>query len=158
MRLTLRQNTKNMGLSQYTSMPFDRGIVRIGKRKFGLSKTGLYELTGDNDDGAKIVSEVVTSSALVGGGEKRIRSFHVRGMFSSSDAIAVTYSMADTRTIETEAPQSEFGNQIGNVGTLRFHGSRTEHGEFVMVQLNNVDGAYFHLKNVQAHVVSRRTP
>lgn len=49
----LSLNTKNFRLSSYSSFNYN-SLVTLNNKNIGISKTGIYELSGNDDDGAKI--------------------------------------------------------------------------------------------------------
>lgn len=52
-------NTETLGAWQYTNFPFN-SFATINGRQFGMKEDGLYELTGDDDDGTNISASLKT--------------------------------------------------------------------------------------------------
>lgn len=50
-------NTRNQGLTRYTQYPYN-SFAKLGGRYFGLTSTGLYELTGDDDAGTPVPARI----------------------------------------------------------------------------------------------------
>ena len=65
-------NTKTSALTEYGNYAFN-SFARLGRRHLGASETGLYELTGDTDDGDAIIAELETGDAQIAG--SRFTSF-----------------------------------------------------------------------------------
>jgi hypothetical protein len=59
-------NTDSLGVTQYAQFPFDALATHAG-RTYGLTATGLYELTGDDDDGEPIAAWIKTGDLTLGG-------------------------------------------------------------------------------------------
>lgn len=65
-------NTKTAALTEYDDYVFN-SFARLDGRYLGASENGLYELTGDTDDGADIIAELETGNAQIAG--SRFTSF-----------------------------------------------------------------------------------
>lgn len=50
-------NTRNQGLTRYTQYPYN-SFAKLGGRYFGLTSTGFYELTGDDDAGVPVPARI----------------------------------------------------------------------------------------------------
>ena len=65
-------NTKTAALTEYGDYAFN-SFARLDRRYLGASEDGLYELTGDTDDGDAIIAELETGVAQIAG--SRFTSF-----------------------------------------------------------------------------------
>lgn len=158
MNLTIRQNTTNFALSQYTDFFFDRGFCNIGGKNIALKCDALCELGGSTDAGAYISAKLQTGAIAFGDGEKRVRSIHVKGQFDNANSIAVKYAM-DSFTPDlscAKASTSKVG--ASGSGSINFQGVRARHGEHLTVLVDNVNGAYFFIKSIVSFLIkgSRR--
>ena len=65
-------NTKTGALTEYADYAFN-SFARLGDRYMGAADDGLYELTGDTDDGRDIIAEIESGLAQISG--SRFTSF-----------------------------------------------------------------------------------
>lgn len=63
---TWAMNTRTAAVTEYTNYNFN-SFAQLGNTYFGASETGLYELLGDDDDGANIISTIKSGFAQWGG-------------------------------------------------------------------------------------------
>lgn len=154
MNITIRQNTVNFALSQYTNFFFDRGFCEIGGDCFGLRCDGLYKLGGDTDIGVNISAKFQTGVTDFGDGQKRVRSIHVKGQFDTRNALLAKYAMDSfTPDLEcVEASTSAVG--VSGSGAIKFNGVRARHGEYLSVLVANVGGAYFFIRSIIAFMIN----
>jgi len=59
-------NTRNRAVTEYTGYEFN-SFGQIASRYVGASSTGLYELTGDTDDGSDIIAAIRTGALQIAG-------------------------------------------------------------------------------------------
>lgn len=160
MELTLRQNMNNFAISQYQGFTFNRGMVRVGDQCFGLKANSLCSLLDSpSDNGNNIQASITTGATVFKGGRKRVRSFHLHGQFESKTGINVQYGMDNYASPDSPAelfPASRTG--LSSSGNFKFNGRRDISGEYLCVEVNNVNGDYFHIDYIESFIVlgSRR--
>ncbi|MEA2000251.1 MAG: hypothetical protein U9N61_13135 [Euryarchaeota archaeon] len=154
MNLTVRQNTINRALSQYTNFFFDRGFCNVGGKTLALKCDALCELGSDTDNGTVISAKFQTGMADFGGGRKRIRSLHIKGHFTNRNAVTIKYAMDNlTPDLEcVEASTSALGS--GGSGALKFQGVRSRAGEYLEALIENVNGAFFKVQSLTTFLVT----
>jgi hypothetical protein len=58
-------NTKTTGAAEYTNFPFT-SLFKVGAVFYGITATGLHQLTGNNDNGAEIEGLIVSGPSNFG--------------------------------------------------------------------------------------------
>ena len=58
-------NTRTGGAAEYANFPFT-SLFRVGARFYGITATGLHELTGNSDNGAEIEGVIVSGPSDFG--------------------------------------------------------------------------------------------
>lgn len=96
-------------MSIWTNVAFTR-IWRVGSKYFGITQSGVFELTGNTDNGTSFVSKIITSNNDLGKFNlKRLPSARV----NSSQAGTITASMdgdSSTGIIQfTKSERVKFG-------------------------------------------------
>lgn len=154
MNLTIRQNVTNMALSQYTNFFFDRGIVEIAGQVIALNCQNLCKLGGNKDNAEDIYSRFLTGALKFTAGQKRVRSLHVSGQFGSKTAISTSYAMDSVSPDMTGV--HALPSVVGSTGrgSLKFHGTREKHGEYLCVKVQNNSGAKFFIDSIDAVLVT----
>jgi len=154
MNITISQNTTNLAISQYKNFFFDKGMVTVAGKTYGLECSRLCLFGGDSDVGSGINASIQTGmTQLSGSGEKKVRSFYVSGLFDSSTATEMFYAMDGLNSANnyTSAPTSRIG--AGGGGGIKFQGVRAKHGEFISAIVKNVNGARFVINNIIAFII-----
>ena len=59
-------NTRNSAVSEYQNYKFN-SFARIGNHYLGANESGVYDLTGDTDNGASIIANLKSGLAQLGG-------------------------------------------------------------------------------------------
>lgn len=154
MNVMLRQNTTNQAWSQYRGVFFDRGAVMIGGKMIGLNCQGLHVFNGTTDNGEDIASIAGTALQLPKRGEKKARSFHVKGTFPTTAAITLAYTL-DSINHDLTASAAETSAIGSHSGNLKFYGYRDRLGEFLSVRLANTRGSDFYIAEVGGHIIAR---
>ena len=74
---TWSMNTRTAAVSEYSNYVFN-SFARVGNQYLGASDTGLYELSGDTDDGADIVARIKSGLLQFGGTHlSRLKSAYI---------------------------------------------------------------------------------
>ena len=101
--IALCLNTKNFGLTKYTSYDYNSLCVFNGKT-IGAKRTGIYELSGNNDDGTSISWKL--RSGKIDLGDSKLRSVRLSGKLSGD--LKMIVETADGNRYEYDAePVSE---------------------------------------------------
>lgn len=141
-------NIKTGAVTRYTNFPFDN-ILRFGNKFFGVKADGIYELTGDTDNGAPI--EAVMTTFLTSFGVenlKRVKWLYLFGRLD--DGMNVTFK-------PDEGVGHTYQTSGVNDGTMRMHRARPGGkilGTYYEFTLANVNGAKFYLDRVEAIIDS----
>jgi hypothetical protein len=140
-------NSDSLGVTEYTQWPFN-SIVDTPRGTFGLTDTGLYELTGDTDDGAPIEASLRTGDlAFNTSAHKRVDSAYL--YLASTDDVYI-------RTISTHRGQrSEAwyrvnyreGADDGQTRRVRF--GKGLRGTTWAFELANIDGGDLDLRGAE---------
>ena len=138
--------------THYTTFPFDR-IVRFNDKHYGVAADGLYELTGDEFDGAPIVSVVRTHPTDFRARElKRPVSLYLGGRVGADFRVSVIDSETDTNAYNYR-PVDKTGAR--NYRAFFGKGIRARYLAYAMT---NTNGGDFELDDVTPEfVVLRRT-
>jgi len=157
MIISLRQNLKNMAISQYKNFSFDRGIVETAHGIFGLSQNKLCKLfASEADDGTPIQSMLMLSTSNLDGKVSRLRSMHISGSFNDKAAISLSYAMDSYSDVNTQCSLAKTGNvSKGKLGSLKFNGQRSQSGVYATIKIQNNSGAYFRIDEVSCYLISR---
>jgi len=139
-------NLTTGAVSHYTNYPFDN-ILRFGDRFFGVKSDGIFELTGDTDLGAPVLSKIKTFRTNFGASNlKRVPWVYVAGRSSPDMVIGV---QAD------EQPVTRFRTwQAPNYGThlVRAKCGANVKGSYYSFTFENVEGRNFEIDRVEALV------
>lgn len=97
-------NTKNAQLTKYTNFDF-LAIIRLGNKHYGVKPTGLYEFTGNTDNGAAIDARFTTHETDYGTNKLK----NVAHVYLDSED--PSYTMAIVDGVEKTEQQSSFGGR-----------------------------------------------
>jgi hypothetical protein len=79
-------NTRTGAVSEYSNYAFN-SFAKIGNRYFGASSTGLYQLTGDDDNGADIIANIKSGYAEWGGSKFTMFKAAYLGVHGAGDYV-----------------------------------------------------------------------
>lgn len=139
-------NIATGAVTRYVDFAFDN-VLRFGDRFFGIRADGIYELTGDTDDGVPIIANVRTFNTDFGKANlKRVPFLYVVGDTDTDLKVGFT---AD-RGIEYKYP-------VGLVSTRGVQASRAKSGlgvkgTYYNFSLTNTEGKYFQIDRFEAVV------
>lgn len=151
-------NSNNLGVTSYTNMMFDKLVSHRG-RTFGLTATGLYELTGDTDDGTPIDAWLRTGQIHLGTEHSKNVSRAYLYVKQEGDlylrTIATTYGCRQEHWYKI-VPNSKDGDAET---THRLRLRRTVFALSWSFEIHNVDGSNFDLRGAEILpvILRRRT-
>ena len=153
MKLVLRKNLVNGGISQYSGYTVDGSVVLVGDKKYGLTPDGLCTLDCEHDNGTQINAVVQFGTPALIRGEKRLRSIHVSGQFETVESIKVAYGF-DTHEPTATAPVA-ITSRVGSSGDgdLKFSCSRSEHGDNACIEVTNNQGEGFDIRSIDVSLI-----
>lgn len=141
-------NTDSRAASRYTNYPFN-SFMRIGKRYYGVSDTGLYRLEGEDDAGADIAAKLRLGMSSLGTRVmKRVASGYLG--YTADGDLRLKIISADPTTGEREA--HVYRLYVSGAGSQREgrvklgKGMKAVYFDF---QIENVDGADFELDVIE---------
>jgi hypothetical protein len=142
-KLILNINLSNMAVTQFCDYPFN-SFCKIGEKYYGASDSGIFELTGDTDNGVAIDAffELVVSDLGISN-VKRIRKIYV-GYEAKGDLTVTLKDNEDnsrTYTLSYLDYDRQNGGQI-NVG-------RDGLGRYWQVRIDNESGCYFAVDDIE---------
>lgn len=141
-------NLATGAVTHYVDFPFDQ-VLRFGNRHFGVRPDGIYELTGDTDDGAPISATVKTFHTDFGATNfKRVPYVYLYGRFEGDMAVG---------TQVNEGPEYEFPAPAirgDGVQALRAKIAQGLKGNAWSFTLSNADGASFDIERVEALITT----
>lgn len=148
-------NTDSLGVTQYTNFPFD-GLTSHGGRSFGLTATGLYELTGDDDDGAPI--EALLRTGLTDFGTSYRKALPRAYLYLAQDGgvyLRVTTEWAGKRR---QVWYTVTGRPSADAALRRVKLSRGLRGTSWQFEIANIDGGALDLRGAEVvpMVLSKR--
>ena len=146
-KLTLNVNLSNLGVTQYCQFNFN-SFCKIGDKYFGACDTGIFELTGDDDNGANIDAffELINSDFGIAN-MKRIRSMYVGGESNGSLTLTLKNDENNSRTYSLNLTS---GNKQSSA---KVPTGRDGVGGYWQVRIDNVSGAYFAINSIKALLV-----
>lgn len=135
------------GTTQFINYGFN-SFARIGDRYLAANDDGLFDLTGDTDNGEKIQASMELPTSDFGiGGKKRARFFYV-GFESDGQLIL--------RTSADQEPSRDYVVKPSKPGQqgVRVTAGRNQKGRYWQVSVHNRDGADFSIDKLQALFVA----
>lgn len=145
-------NLSNGAVSRYVDFPFDQ-VLRFGNRHFGVRADGVYELKGDSDNGANIVSEVKTfQTDFSATNMKRVPYVYVVGQAQGEIEVGV---QADNGT-EYQYPTDP--SPVAGTQAARATVGKGVRGNFYSFSFSNPGGESFEIDRIETIVeVTTRT-
>lgn len=135
-------NLKTGAVSHYTNFPFDN-IVRFGDRFYGVKSDGIFELTGNTDNGTNIDAKVTTFMTDFGSpNNKRVLWTYLLGRLDDGMNVTVNTDEGLSYTYPT------VGANDGSMRTHRAKVGRGLKGNYFSFTFENVDGADFEIDHV----------
>jgi len=129
-------NVKKQAISEYDNYPFESMTMFNGKA-FGSNADGLFELTGIDDAGKDIDTEIETGKSDFGvGNVKKPWSLHM-GMSGSGKIQA---KLVGARSLEVTGKEATIQE-----GGLKIKHSRDTRSSYWGINFKNIDGANFQL-------------
>ena len=139
-------NLATGAVTRYTNYPFDN-IVRFGNKFFGIRADGIFELTGETDDGVNIDATLTTFMTKFGADNlKRVKWLYLFGRMG--EGVNVTFK-AD------EGVGYTYQSVGMDDGTIRMHRARPGgklRGTYYEFTIQNINGSKFHIDRVEAIV------
>ena len=142
-KLILSVNLSNLAISQYCDYDFN-SFCRIGDSYFGASESGIFELTGDDDNGTNIDAffELVLSDFGLSN-MKRIRSIYVGG--EANGGLTLTLK-DDENNLRLYTLNLTSGN-VQSSGKVAV--DRAGIGRYWQTRIDNIGGAYFAIDDIE---------
>lgn len=149
-------NTRTLGASQYTQMPFN-SYAQVDGRLYGAMDDGVYALTGDDDAGSPIEAFIRTGD-LQFGAQNRTRV--VRGyLYLASDDECYLKTISTSIGQRTERWYKINMRSGSDEQTRRVDLARGVIGTHWAFEIANTDGGSLDLRNAQVlPLVLRRAP
>lgn len=146
-KTALNINLSNMAISQYCNFNFN-SFCKVGEKYFGASEDGIFELTGDDDNGTNIDSffELLLSDFGISN-MKRIRTAYVGG--EANGALMLTVK-DDENNLRVYALNLTSGN-VQSSGKVSV--GRDGIGRYWQVRIDNVAGCYFAVGDIEALMI-----
>lgn len=151
-------NTDSKGVSRYTNYPFN-SFARVGGKYYGCSSTGIYDLEGDDDDGAAIAARVRFGMHDMGTRKlKRVPEAYI-GYTSNGTLLLSVITSDETTGDRNQAIYTLEPRAAASVRENRWkigRGFKSVDWDFV---ITNADGADFDLQSIAFHplILDRRT-
>ncbi len=137
-------NLATGAVTRYTEFPFDQ-ILRFGNKHFGVRPDGIYELTGDTDDGDPIAASVKTFPTDFGVTNfKRIPYVYLMGRFGGDMEVGAQVNEGSEYTFPAPAIRGS------GVHALRAKIAQGIKGNAWSFTFSNVDGADFDIERAEA--------
>lgn len=139
----LNINLSNLAITQYCDYPFN-SFCKIGEKYYGASDSGIFELTGDDDNGTNIDAffELILSDFGISN-MKRIRSIYVGGEANGGLTITLkddeNNSRLYTLNLTSGNKQSSGKVAVGRDGI----------GRYYQVRIDNIGGGYFAIDSIE---------
>lgn len=154
-KIALDINLTNMAVMQYCNYSFN-SFCKIGDKYFGATTSGIFELSGDSDNGSIIGAffELVVSDFGISN-VKRIRSVYV-GYEAKGDLLVTVKDNEDNkRSYTLEHIFSSYDRQTGG----RCSVGRDGLGRYWQIRIDNVEGVYFAVDTIElALIILGRKP
>ena len=139
----LNVNLSNLSITQWCDYDFN-SFCKIGDSYFGASESGIFELTGDDDNGTDIDAffELILSDFGISN-MKRIRSIYVGGEANGGLTLTLKDDENNSRTyiLNLTSGNKQSGAKV-NVG-------RDGLGRYWQTRIDNIGGAYFAIDAIE---------
>ena len=142
-------NTQTKAFTSYTNFPFN-SFAQIGRRYFAAADDGIYELTGDSDDGQPIQARIRTGLTNLGTGRmKRMPSLYLG---YTATGVLVLKAVTTSPTGEKREDWYELRQQTAeSTREGRIKLGKGLKSVFWGFELVNVDGAAFALDDLKLY-------
>lgn len=145
-------NVKTQGAARYAGFGF-RSIVRYQGRLFGGNSSGIYELTGDTDDGAAIQASGL--SGISDCGTNKIKMCPDARLTLRCEGTLEFDVYVDEKPASTY-PVTYAEDREG-IHKKRRKLARGVKGGHIQIGWRNIDGCDFYLKEIELDVVASKT-
>lgn len=140
-------NSDSLGVTEYTNWPFN-SLANTRQATFGLTDTGLYELTGDDDDGDPIQALLRTGDLEFGTSDhKRIDRAYLY-LTSTDDIFFKTISTYRGQRNETFY-RVDYRMSADDGQTRRVRLGKGNRGTTWAFELTNIDGGDFDVRGAE---------
>lgn len=140
-------NTKTLGATQYDNFDFN-SFAAFNNTSYAAKSDGIYELTGDTDQGADIIAEIRTGQLKIGNGkETRVPSAYL-GMKTDGSMVMKTVT-DDPNGMKTENWYAVETRVADAMRTTRVKFGRGLKSVYWQFALSNVDGSDFELASLE---------
>ena len=142
-KLTLSVNLSNPSIVQWCDFDFN-SFCRIGEKFYGANDSGIFELTGDSDNGENIDAffELLNSDFGISN-MKKIRSMYVGG--EANGGLTLTLK-DDENNLRLYTLNLTSGN-VQSSGKVAV--DRAGIGRYWQIRIDNVGGAYFAIDSIE---------
>jgi hypothetical protein len=144
-RFALNINLLNASATQFCGYDFN-SFCQIDSKHYGANNSGIFELTGDTDNGAQIEAffELVVSDFGISD-IKRIRSIYV-GYEAKGDLLVTLKDNEDNeRSYTLSYIDSSYDRQTGGKVDV----GRDGLGRYWQVRIDNTSGVYFAIDSIE---------
>lgn len=142
-------NLKTKGIMEYSDFNFN-SFLYIDGVLHGANSTGLYPLTGDDDNGTAIAATIETGSVdLHDGVVKRIVDAYVEGRIPDNMVLSIREEE------ENDVTDYDLEGESTGMKDYRIKFAKGHKGREVAVALSNVDGGDFDIKTLRVKAESK---
>lgn len=142
--ITIVMNIKNKALTQYNNYNFN-SMCNFGGKNLGLISTGMYDLTGDTDDGYQIDWNIRTGNlSLEMNDKKRIKQVWISHRTNGNMVLTVVKPNGEEYEYELE-------NVILEENVARVKVGKGIKSKYVKLDLKNVGGSTLLLDALRVH-------
>lgn len=148
-KFCLNTNLSNFSSSQFCNYNFN-SFCKIGAKYFGASEDGIFEMTGDSDDGTEIDAffELAVSDFGISN-VKRLRSVFVGCEMKGDLTVKVKDNENNERTYVLSHIAYERDHQTGAKAFI----GRDGLGRYWQVRIDNTNGCYFAVDSIEVGAV-----
>lgn len=140
-------NTKTLGATPYNNFDFN-SFAAFNETTYAAKTDGIYDLTGDTDQGEAIVAEIRTGQMNLGTGkEKRCPTAYIGAKTNGSLVMkVVTDEPSGTKTENWYAVETRPADSVRTTRVTFGRGLKSVYWQFA---LSNVDGSDFELASLE---------
>ena len=141
-KLTLNINLGNLAVTQFCNYNFN-SFCKIGSKYFGASDSGIFELTGKDDNGTAIDAffELLVSDFGIEN-VKRIRKIYIG--YEAKEDLTVTVKDNEDNARSYTLSYLDYDRQNG--GQVKV--GRDGLGRYWQIRIDNVNGCYFAVDSI----------
>jgi len=146
--ITLNTNLKNRATTQYTNFNFN-SMVRFAGKTLGASSSGLFDLTGDDDNGVNIdayFAPILTDFGI--SNPKRLRYVYLGFEASGDLTLSVTFDEKTPRSYTVNSTKTGQQRKRVSIG-------RDGQGRYLGVKFSNLNGCDFSIDSADVLLVVR---